>query len=197
MINKLTILVFVLLAGRVNAAELGERLLLYAVQNGVDPDPTLFYVDGPTQSIYWNVNGVPAPTEQTLPSHEDAEAFMLGRRSQPVDFPNGIAIPTLTNGTYYTITPTDEGELVVVEAHASPYDLAAHQQRITDEYNRRQAIKAELDLTAQQISDIQAYFTADADALFPGMSAAQRKFLKVQRAAVRYLLKQEVKELAP
>ena len=58
-----------------------------------------------------------------------------------------------------------------------------------------QAAIDELGLTTNQIANIQAYFDADVDTLFSGMTANQRAFLKMQRALVKALAKREVKEV--
>jgi len=88
--------------------------------------------------------------------------------------------------------------LVSITNSASPQKTQTEQLAAIDaEASRRAAIRNELNLTAGQIAAIQAYFDADVDTLFSSLSANQRQFLKVQRAAVRYLLKQELKEVAP
>lgn len=47
---------------------------------------------------------------------------------QPVDF-QSIAIKSETNGMYYALVITDQGEILTVLSHASPFDLNAFNQR--------------------------------------------------------------------
>ena len=56
-------------------------------------------------------------------------------------------------------------------------------------------IRNALDLTPEQIDALKAYRDADIDALFPSLTAAQRKFLKVGREINMALLKAYVKEV--
>ena len=116
--------------------------------------------------------------------------------NKPTDHPYGIAVPAETSGIYYSLTPTDEGDIIVVEAHASPYDPVAHKARIEAEYQRRLDVGNELGLTPTQKQKLQTYFNADVGALFPNLTANQRAFMKVQKQAVRFLMKMRVKELS-
>jgi hypothetical protein len=60
---------------------------------------------------------------------------------------------------------------------------------------RRQTIKDELNLTAEQIDLIRQWAAADVDVLFSGLTAQQRRFLKIQHQLVRALAKRELKEI--
>ena len=87
--------------------------------------------------------------------------------------------------------------LIAITNSASPQKSMAEQLAAYQvEQQRMESIRAELDLTAQQIDDIRAYMTADVDALFPTLTANQRKFFTVQRAVLRYLAKKELREIA-
>jgi hypothetical protein len=73
--------------------------------------------------------------------------------------------------------------------------MAIRRTRLQAELDRRQTIKAELNLTSQQIDLIRQWAAADTDALFSNLNANQRRFLKIQHQLVRMLAKRELKEI--
>jgi hypothetical protein len=101
-----------------------------------------------------------------------------------------------TNSIEYVMTLDSQGNpmtTLIAESPEVPFEV--RMARLTNEVSARAAIIAELDLTPAQVAAIQAYFTADIDTLFSNLTANQRQFLKVQRAIVRYMAKEKVKEV--
>ena len=80
-------------------------------------------------------------------------------------------------------------------ADAAAAAVAAEVAAAAAEAAAMQAAIDELGLTTNQIANIQAYFDADVDTLFSGMTANQRAFLKMQHALVKALAKREIKEV--
>jgi hypothetical protein len=131
-----------------------------------------------------------------------AEAALLA--SMPAQFPTGVAVPVPDSaGQWFVLEPVADGEPVVaLTASNSPLSptewvsiKAAAKARYDAERTARQSAISELGLTQAQIDSIKAYFDADVDTLFSGLTAGQRNFMKVQRALVKALTKQAVKEV--
>jgi len=120
----------------------------------------------------------------------------------PAQFPTGVAVQDENDPTHWHKLAVVADEVVPVQISNSPVDPAAwkaiYDAKLAErkaELTAQSAALTELNLTAQQITAIKNYFDADIDQLFSTLTANQRNCLKVQRALVKALTKQAVKEV--
>jgi len=138
-----------------------------------------------TNVVYsWDCEEIPEPVPTPAVFPEGIEASML------------VLSPSQTNGAGWAYLASDTGELIPVLAHESPWPTQAEfDARVEAEVARRKAIRDELNLTSEQIDLIRQWAAADVDTLFSGMTAQQRRFLKIQHGLVRALAKSALKEI--
>jgi len=111
-----------------------------------------------------------------------------------------ITVPMMDSsnvvGTARLLVDSETMEVAAVINTASPqHPWSAQLAAWRADRDARAAALAGLNLTQAQIDAVQAYFAADVDTLFSGLSVGQRRFLNVQRALVKALVKREIKEL--
>lgn len=168
--------------------------------------------DGTTRIVSWPTAQLGAEP-QSWPDFATAQAALLAaeaalpqiftKRVQVMDAdlevrPDGDhgLILSDTLGNRFIVTVTTNGTLFATQISASPeVDFATRQARLTAERTALAAIATELNLTTNQVQAVKDYFNANVDTLFPTMNANQRKFLKVQQALLKALVKERLKEV--
>jgi len=142
---------------------------------------------------------------EAIPYVEPPAEFPAGIISEGRIVAQGVDIEATTPDTGYILTDAStnkwlisiaDGEVIGVQISASPeISMEDRRARLQAERIRRQTIKDELNLTEQQIDLIRQWAAADVDTLFSGMTAQQRRFMKIQHQLVRMLAKRELKEI--
>ena len=110
----------------------------------------------------------------------------------PVQFQDGVAV--YSGGHWYEFVPHD-GVALAVQVSDSPIDGATRAARVAAAKSERDALKAGLGLSRQEIQAMKQWAESDVDALFPQMSQQQRRWMKVQQRLVRFLAESEIREL--